>query len=293
MKSSFVLLAPAWPSFDRGIAVDQPQASVGVLLRAACFCGGRPRERACPCPPCCVRDSGSSLAGRRHVAPRSLLARCAGSMLFAKLSVISFCASFVGATPVVNVIVEPPLGGLDSSSGASKLESALADVQGLARSVRDGSRTVGVRAQSVLQAQPVAASFVTLGGASADASYLASLLTGVASSVGAPATERLSEGSFEIPDAEVDIRKRLFEASGKFSEASGATSFLQPVDANRLRGSLRATEPMLASPPLAVNVVMAEDVAGMQQAVAQHVAAEQLAALKGSFESDLLALEAL
>ena len=85
----------------------------------------------------------------------------------------------------------------------------------------------------------------------------------------------------------------MLEASGKFSEASGATSFLQPVDANRLRGSLRATEPMLASPPLAVNVVMAEDVAGMQQAVAQHVAAEQLAALKGSFESDLLALEAL
>ena len=110
--------------------------------------------------------------------------------------------------------------------------------------------------------------------------------------MGAPAGEQLPEGSVEIPDAEVDIRKRLLEASGKFSEASGSTSFLQPVDANRLRGSLRATEPMLVSPPLAVNVVMAEDVAGMQRAAAEQVAAEQLAALRRSFESDLLALEA-
>ena len=212
-------------------------------------------------------------------------------MLFAKLP-LAFCASFVCATPVVNVIVEPPLGGLDSSSGASNLESALADVQAFARSVRDGSRTAGVRAQSVLQPQPVAASFVGLGGASADAARLASLLAGVADSVGAPAGEQLPEGSVEIPDAEVDIRKRLLEASGKFSEASGSTSFLQPVDANRLRGSLRATEPMLVSPPLAVNVVMAEDVAGMQRAAAEQVAAEQLAALRRSFESDLLALEA-
>ena len=187
-----------------------------------------------------------------------VLARCA----------LACWACLVGATPVVNVVVEPPLGGLDSSSGSSKLQTALLDLQALARSVRDGTDSVRIRAAGALQAQQGATSFVQLSGARSDAARLASLLADVASSVGSATDETLPDASGDVPAAEVEVRKRLLEAREKFSEAAAgataaATSFLQPVDANRLRGSLRATEPMRTAPPLAVNVVMAEDIAGM------------------------------
>ncbi len=59
-----------------------------------------------------------------------------------------------------------------------------------------------------------------------------------------------------------------------------------------MRGSLHVTEPMRTSPPMAVNVIMAEDVRGMQRDAAQRGVAEQVAELKEAFEADLIALQA-
>ena len=115
-------------------------------------------------------------------------------------------------------------------------------------------------------------------------------------------SESLARPGFEIPDAEKRVRKLLMAAAHSFSDAAGvaaaqgastAASFLQPVDANRLRGSLRATEAMRASPPMAVNVLVAEDLRGMQRDAQQRGAAEQLEALRQSFEDDLISLDAV
>ena len=193
-----------------------------------------------------------------------VLGRCAFACL----------ACLVAATPVVNVVVEPPLGGLDAGSGASDLHAALHELQALARSVREGAGSVGLRAGGSARPRQVsdaagATSFVQLSGARSDAARLAALLAGVAGSLGSTTGQALPDASGDVPAAEVAIRKRLLEAREKFSEAaagatSAATSFLQPVDVDRLRGSLRATEPMRTAPPLAVNVVMAEDLAGFE-----------------------------
>jgi hypothetical protein len=87
-------------------------------------------------------------------------------------------------------------------------------------------------------------------------------------------------------------------AGEKFAAAADATgdgvstavAFLQPVDANRLRSSLHATEPLRSSPPMAVNVIMAEDVRGMQRDAVYKGAAEQAGALARDFDVGLAAL---
>ncbi len=231
-------------------------------------------------------------------------------MAFARVS-FACCAWLTCATPVVNVIAEPPAGSLEASRSVSKLEAALGDLVGFTQDVREGQRRVSARAQDVLEAQSSAiaslksfgsaASLFEVGGARSDAARFASLLADVAGSVGVSSAEPLAEPGFEIPDAEVQVRKLLMDAGKKFADASGsgaargastATSFLQPVDANHLRGSLHVTEPMRTSPPMAVNVIMAEDVRGMQRDAAQRGVAEQVAELKEAFEADLIALQA-
>ena len=216
------------------------------------------------------------------------------------------------ATPVVNVIAEPPAGSSEASSGAGLLEATVAELVSFARDVREEQRRVGARGKDLLAAHPSAiayqkgqqpaASFVDIGGAHSDAVHLSSLLAQFASSSGASSSESLARPGFEIPDAEKRVRKLLMAAAHSFSDAAGvaaaqgastAASFLQPVDANRLRGSLRATEAMRASPPMAVNVLVAEDLRGMQRDAQQRGAAEQLEALRQSFEDDLISLDAV
>ena len=215
-------------------------------------------------------------------------------------------------TPVVNVIAEPSAGSSEASSGSGLLEATVAELVSFARDVREEQRRVGARGKDLLAAHPSAiayqkgqqpaASFVDIGGAHSDAVHLSSLLAQFASSSGASSSESLARPGFEIPDAEKRVRKLLMAAAHSFSDAAGvaaaqgastAASFLQPVDANRLRGSLRATEAMRASPPMAVNVLVAEDLRGMQRDAQQRGAAEQLEALRQSFEDDLISLDAV
>ena len=234
-------------------------------------------------------------------------------MVFARVSLLC-CVLLARASPVVNVIAEPPSVLQESSDVASKLGSAFGQVAGLARDVREGERHMQQRAQDVLKAQSSAlaslkahraqraASFLAFGGASSDAARLASLLSEIAHSVGAsPGAAPLAEPGFEIPEAELEIRNLLLGAGKKFADASAgeatesrstAASFLQPVDANRLRGSLHVTEPMRAPAPMSVNVVMSEDVRGMQREAAQRGVSDQLARLKHDFEADLSTLGA-
>ena len=111
----------------------------------------------------------------------------------------------------------------------------------------------------------------------------------------------MAEPGFEIPKAEREVRELLLGAGKKFADASAgeavesrsaAASFLQPVDANRLRDSLHVTEPMRSPAPMSVNVVMAEDVRGMQREAAERGVSEQVARLKRDFEADVSALGA-
>ena len=225
---------------------------------------------------------------------------------------LACCAWLACAGPVVNVIAEPPAGLQESSGDANGLEVAFGQVARLAQDVREGEHQLRQRARDALEAQSSAmaslnaihaqrvAGFVSLGGADSDAARLESLLASVAGGVGpSHGAAPLVEPGFEIPEAEVEIRKSLLDAGKQFADASAgaaaaggatASSFLQPVDANRLRGSLRVTEPMRSPAPMAVNVIMAEDVRRMQRKAAERGVSEQLARLKRDFETDLSAL---
>merc|ERR1711957_782972 len=147
--------------------------------------------------------------------------------------------------------------------------------------------------------RPGVTSFLAVGDARADAGRLASLLGDVVGSVGVAAPDAPLPGpDFPVPEAELEIRRLLMSAGKKFAAAADATgngvstavAFLQPVDANRLRSSLHATEPLRSSPPMAVNVIMAEDVRGMQRDAVYKGAAEQAAALTRDFDVGLAKL---
>ena len=214
------------------------------------------------------------------------------------------CACLACASPVVNVIAEPPA----SSEGLADFEVVSGRVASLAREVREGERRMHERVSDVLKSQvaalknlrePGVTSFLAVGDARADASRLASLLGDVAGSVGVAAPDAPLPGpDLPVPEAELEIRRLLMSAGEKFAAAADATgdgvstavSFLQPVDANRLRSSLHVTEPLRSSPPMAVNVIMAEDVRGMQRDAVYKGAAEQAAALARDFDVGLAAL---
>ena len=101
-----------------------------------------------------------------------------------------------------------------------------------------------------------------------------------------------------MPEMESSVRKLLLDAGKKFADASGAgesfpASFLQPVDANRLRKSLRATEPMRSPSPMTVNVIAAEDVPTLRRDAIYKGLAAQTIALRNRFDVDVAALGAL
>merc|ERR1711957_462250 len=210
----------------------------------------------------------------------------------------------------VNVIAEQPFAASTAERSDPSLEAMLVDIEHFVREVHKAQHDVGARAAGVLQAQSLATvsakgnedatGFADVRGARADAAHLAALLDGVASGGGEFLVEPLVEASADIPVAEVPIRKMLLEANRKFSTASGVNaaraastgaSFLQPVDANRLRGSLHTTEPMGISPPMAVNVIMTENARAMKPGVGQLSALRELQKLNHSIEGELLALE--
>ena len=225
-------------------------------------------------------------------------------MALVRILPFACCACLACASPVVNVIAEPPA----SSEGLADFEVVSGRVASLAREVREGERRMHERVSDVLKSQvaalknlrePGVTSFLAVGDARADASRLASLLGDVAGSVGVAAPDAPLPGpDLPVPEAELEIRRLLMSAGEKFAAAADATgdgvstavSFLQPVDANRLRSSLHATEPLRSSPPMAVNVIMAEDVRGMQRDAVYKGAAEQAAALARDFDVGLAAL---
>ena len=225
-------------------------------------------------------------------------------MALVRILPFACCACLACASPVVNVIAEPPA----SSEGLAGFEVVSGRVASLAQEVREGERRMHERVSDVLKSQvaalknlrePGVTSFLAVGDARADASRLASLLGDVAGSVGVAAPDAPLPGpDLPVPEAELEIRRLLMSAGEKFAAAADATgdgvstavSFLQPVDANRLRSSLHATEPLRSSPPMAVNVIMAEDVRGMQRDAVYKGAAEQAAALARDFDVGLAAL---
>ena len=231
-------------------------------------------------------------------------------MVFVRVLFVCCSAWLTCAIPVVNVIAEQPFAVSTAERGDPSLEAMLVDIEHFVREVREQQHDVGTRAKGVLRAQSLATvsakgnedatGFADVRGARADAAHLAALLDGVAGGGGEFAVEPLVGASADIPDAEVPIRKMLLEANRKFSTASGVNaaraastgaSFLQSVDANRLRGSLHATEPMAISPPMAVNVIMTENARAMQHGVGQLSAVRELKKLNHSIEGELLALE--
>ncbi len=296
-----VRLAPAWPLQCLCARV------CGSWLRARV---ARVRLRTQIRRRAAVASANAALVRREFRTPRPKRfprAAVLEDMAFVRVSAVC-CAWLACASPVVNVIAEPPASSQGSGGGASELEVASGQVAALAREVRAGERRVHERASGILKSQsaalralraPGAASFLALGDARADAGRLASLLADVAGSVGAAAPDTPLPGpDLHVSEAELDVRRLLVDAGEKFAAASGvggrgkstAAAFLQPVDANRLRSSLHVTEPMRSSPPMAVNVIMAEDVRGMQREAVYKGMAEQAAALTRDFETDLAAL---
>ena len=63
------------------------------------------------------------------------------------------------ATPVVNVIAEPPAGSSEASSGAGLLEATVAELVSFARDVREEQRRVGARGKDLLAAHPSAIAY--------------------------------------------------------------------------------------------------------------------------------------
>ena len=225
-------------------------------------------------------------------------------MAFVRIFAFACGAQLAHATPVVNVIVEPPA----TAEAPADFDVVSGRVAALARKVQAGERHMHERVTDVLESQaafsktfgkPGVTSFLAAGDARADASRLASLLGDVAGSVGAAKPEAPLPGpDLAVPEAELAIRRSLVSAGKKFAAAadaagnaaSTAASFLQPVDANRLRSSLHATEPLRTATPMAVNVIMAEDVRGMQRDAVYKGVAEQAAALARDFDVGLAAL---
>ncbi len=220
----------------------------------------------------------------------------------------SWCTVAALGGPTINVIAEGPRASADTSGQA--LRTAAAQIQNFAASVRDETRRMSASAKRAVDAQSAAlassrarrgapvAGFVSIGDAESDSDLLASMLRGASGHVGgahpgpAPAEEAAA-----MPEIDASLRNLLLSAGKKFAdianqEQSVPASFLQPVDANRLRKSLAATEPMRPSPAMILNVVSAEDVPAMRQEAVYKGLAAQTKALHDEFAAGVAALGA-
>ena len=230
-------------------------------------------------------------------------------MFCSGLRVFICCAWAVAGAPAVNVIAESPKA---SASAASQgLRDVAAKAKSFAANVRGETRRMSFEAQQVLDAQSAAfsllnagsvapvAGFLSLGDAHSDSDKLLSMLhdvSGDASGTHFGPSQPPGEID-EMPETDSSLRKLFLEVGKKFADAAGAAqsypaSFLQPVDANRLRKSLLATEPMRSSPPMVVNIVSSEDVPALRRKAMYKGLAAQTAALHDAFEADLAALGA-
>ena len=213
--------------------------------------------------------------------------------------------------PAVNVIVEGLPGGGSLDPALSEVAQLSGEAVALAGALREGQHHMRDRTEAVLRAQSSeisvlkasrvagAAGFLAATDARSDAGKLAMLLADVAGSVGPQPSGELAQAGFKVPESERELRKLLLDAGKAFGDVASddaahalasPTSFLQPVDASRLRGSLEVTEPMRAPAPMAVNVIMQEDLLGMQRMAAAKGAAQQVQRLTADFETDLAAL---
>ena len=229
-------------------------------------------------------------------------------MFCSGLRVFVCCVWAAVAAPAVNVIAESP--GASAGTVGQDLRLATAKIKSFAASVRAQTRRMSLEAQHVLDAQSTAlsflnarsvapaAGFVTLRDAHSDSNKLMSMLRGVtAHAGGAHVGQPPAEEPDAMPDVDSSLRKLFLDVGKKFADAAGAgqlypASFLQPVDANRLRKSLLATEPMRSSSPTVVSVISSEDVSALRREAIYKGLAAQTDALHNAFEADLVALGA-
>ena len=146
-------------------------------------------------------------------------------MAFVRIFAFACGAQLAHATPVVNVIVEPPA----TAEAPADFDVVSGRVAALARKVQAGERHMHERVTDVLESQaafsktfgkPGVTSFLAAGDARADASRLASLLGDVAGSVGAAKPEAPLPGpDLAVPEAELAIRRSLVSAGKKFAAA--------------------------------------------------------------------------
>ena len=88
-----------------------------------------------------------------------------------------------------------------------------------------------------------------------------------------------------------DVVRQVVRTSGrKESPTSFLSSRLQPVDANRVRKSLVATEAMASPAEAAVNVIVDEDIGAVLEQAKYKGMVDQINRLEEDFENDVAAL---
>ena len=225
------------------------------------------------------------------------------------LSVAICCAWTALGAPTLNVISEGPAALADATG--QDLRAAAAQAASFAASVRAATSRMSVEAQRVLHAQSAALSFLSsvspapaagfLGtrDAHSELKRLSSLFHAVPGDAdGAHAGPSPTEGGDATTTVESSMRNLLLDAGKKFAAASGGedlfpASFLQPVDANFLRKSLRLTEPMRSPSPMTVNVITAEDAPALRRGAIYKGLAAQTIELHNDFDVDVAALGGL
>lgn len=227
-------------------------------------------------------------------------------MLSCRFYVAICCACAAYGTPTLNVIAEGPAASADATG--QELRAAAAQAASFAANVRAATRRMSVETQRILAAQVAAppasdtdssasvAGFFSSRDAGSELERLSSMFHTVAGdAAGTHARLPPIDGSEAPTTTESSVRKLLLDAGNKFAEASGelgmhSASFLQPVDANLLRKSLRATEPMRSPSPMTVNVITAEDVPTLRREAKYKGLAAETIALHNNFEDDVAAL---
>ena len=230
-------------------------------------------------------------------------------MVCRRFCVAICCAWGALGAPTLNVISEGPAALADATG--QDLQAAAVQAKSFAASVRGATRRMSAEAQRLLAAQSAAfslssihspasvAGFFSTRDADSELERLSSMFHTATGDVdGTQARLLPTEGGDATTGMESSVRKLLLDAGNKFAEASGEqgmfpASFLQPVDANLLRNSLRATEPMRSPSPMTVNVVMAEDVPALRRDAKYKGMAAQTIALHNGFEADVAALNAM
>lgn len=230
-------------------------------------------------------------------------------MICRVLSVAIYCAWTALGAPTLNVISEGPAALADATG--QDLRAAADQVASFAASVRAATNRMSVEAQRVVHEHSAALSFLSsvspapaagfLGtrDAHSELKRLSSLFHAVPGDAdGAHAEPSPTKESDATTTVESSMRNLLLDAGRKFAAASGGeefipASFLQPVDANFLRESLRLTEPMRSPSPMTVNVITAEDVPALRRGAIYKGLASQTAALHNNFDADVAALGGL